>query len=310
VNRSKLLLLLTVLCVLQVLHQGVFAQEVTATLVGTVTDNAGSAVKSAEVKITEQQTGVSHTQVTNENGNYEFTFLPPGTYTVAVASQTFQAKVIQGVQIPVNTTARVDVTLQPGSVSQTVTVTDQAPLLQTDRADVNMQLDSKQVEDLPNGSTRNFQTLEALVPGVSLPIYDQSSFFNAQNSQAFQVNGQGPMSNNLQIEGIDDNEFSGALQVYIPPAAAIQTVDVETSNYAPEFGRSTGAVTNVILKSGTNAFHGSAYEYNQVSATAGRTYFNTTGPFPPYTYNYYGATLGGPIIKDRTFFFRRFSALF
>ncbi len=302
----KLLLLLSLFSLLlisQLWHPEASAQEVTATLVGIVTDNTGVAIKNAQVTITEQQTGISHSQSTNDSGNYQFTFLPPGLYTVSIASPSFQTGVIKNVRVPVNTTARVDMTLQPGSISQTVTVTDQAPLLQTDRADVNMQIDSKQVEDLPNGSTRNFQTLESLVPGVSLPIYDQSSFFNAQNSQAFQVNGQGPMSNNLQIEGIDDNEFSGALQVYIPPAAAIQTVDVETSNYAPEFGRSTGAVTNVILKSGTNAFHGSAYEYNQVSATAARSYFNTTGPFPPHTYNYLGGTLGGPIYKDRTFFF-------
>jgi len=280
-----------------------FGQAVTATLVGTVNDSAGRPIQNAQVSITEQQTGIGHKQITNASGNYVFTLLPPGIYSVSVAAHGFETKVIQGVNVPVNTTARVDCALNPGAVSQTVTVTDRAPLLQTDRADVSAQISSVQVEDLPNGSTRNFQTLESLVPGVSLPVYDQSTFFNAQNSQALQVNGQGPMSDNLQIEGIDDNEFSGALQVYIPPAAAIQTVDVETSNYAPEFGRSTGAVTNVILKSGTNAFHGSAYEYNQVSALEARSYFNTTGKFPRYTYNYAGGTLGGPIVRNHSFFF-------
>ena len=126
----------------------------------------------------------------------------------------------------------------------------QAPALQTDRADVSAQIETKQVSDLPVGSSRNFQALESLVPGVSAPIYDHSSFFDAQNSQSFQVNGQAELANNLQLEGIDDNERTGLLQVYIPPSAAIQTVDVETSNYAPEFGRAAGAVTNVVLKSG------------------------------------------------------------
>lgn len=282
---------------------GAFGQAVTATLVGTVNDSTGRPIPNAEVSITEQQTGIGHKQTTNASGNYVFTLLPPGIYSVSIAAQGFETKLIQNVNVPVNTTARVDCALNPGEVAQTVTVTDQAPLLQTDRADVSAQIGSVQVQDLPNGSTRNFQTLESLVPGVSLPVYDQSTFNNAQNSQALQVNGQGPMSDNLQIEGIDDNEFSGALQVYIPPAAAIQTVDVETSNYAPEFGRSTGAVTNVILKSGTNAFHGSAYEYNQVSALEARNYFNTTGAFPRYTYNYAGGTFGGPIIKNHSFFF-------
>ncbi|HUA98079.1 MAG TPA: carboxypeptidase-like regulatory domain-containing protein [Terracidiphilus sp.] len=307
-TRCKLLLslcmfLLATLTGSPLMAPPVYGQAVTATLVGSVVDTSGRQIAGAHVTITGQQTGVVHTQTTNQSGNYDFTLLPPGIYSVSVAAQGFASKLTRDVSVPVNTTARVNVTLSPGSVSQTVTVTDQAPLLQTDRADVNAQIDSVQVEDLPNGSTRNFQTLESLVPGVSLPVYDQSSFFNAQNSQAFQVNGQGPMSNNLQIEGIDDNEFSGALQVYIPPAAAIQTVDVETSNYAPEFGRSTGAVTNVILKSGTNAFHGSAYEYNQVSATSARSYFNRTGAFPRYTYNYTGGTLGGPLRKNHSFFF-------
>lgn len=307
-SRYKFLLTLSLMLFLTLLVGAPMAPEalgqaVTATLVGTVNDSAGRPIQNAQVSITEQQTGIGHRQTTNASGNYVFTLLPPGIYSVSVAAQGFQTKIIQSVTVPVNTTARVDCALNPGAVSQTVTVTDRAPLLQTDRADVSAQISSVQVEDLPNGSTRNFQTLESLVPGVSLPVYDQSTFNNAQNSQALQVNGQGPMSDNLQIEGIDDNEFSGALQVYIPPAAAIQTVDVETSNYAPEFGRSTGAVTNVILKSGSNAFHGSAYEYNQVSTLEARNYFNTTGTFPRYTYNYAGGTLGGPIVKNHSFFF-------
>lgn len=283
-----------------------FGQAVTATLVGTVTDNAGGTISNAKVTITEQQTGASLTQQTNDSGNYEFTFLPPGIYTVSVANPGFETGVTRDVRVPVNTTARVDVTLHPGSVAQSVTVTDRAPLLQTDRADVSAQIEAKQIRDLPLASNRNFQALESLVPGVSPPIYDHSSFFDAQNSQSFQVNGQSELSNNLQFEGIDDNERTGLLQVYIPPAAAIQTVDVETSNYAPEFGRSAGAVTNVILKSGTNNFHGSAYEYNSVSATSARTYFNNTGKLPRFTNNYYGGTIGGPILKNHTFFFGDF----
>jgi hypothetical protein len=280
-----------------------FGQAVTATLVGMVSDKTGAAVGYAKVTIVEQQTGATLTEPANGSGNYEFTFLPPGIYTVSARSAGFQIGVTKNVQVPVNTTVRVDIALVPGAASQTVTVVDQAPLLQTDRADVSAQIESKQVTELPLGSNRNFQALESLVPGVSPPIYDHSSFFDAQNSQSFQVNGQSELSNNLQLEGIDNNQFSGLLQVYIPPAEAIQTVDVETSNYAPEFGRSAGAVTNVILKSGTNQFHGSAYEYNSVSTTSARSYFNNTGVFPRFTNNYYGGTIGGPILKNRTFFF-------
>jgi hypothetical protein len=283
-----------------------FGQATTATLVGTVTDTSGAALNHATVTITNQNTGQTYAHQTNESGNYEFTLLPPGVYSVEVADQGFANAVTKNVQATVNTTNRTDVQLSPGSASQTVTVTDQAPALQTDRADVSAQIETRQVSDLPVGSSRNFQALESLVPGVSAPIYDHSSFFDAQNSQSFQVNGQAELANNLQLEGIDDNERTGLLQVYIPPAAAIQTVDVETSNYAPEFGRAAGAVTNVVLKSGSNQFHGSAYEYNEVSSTGARNYFNNTGKFPRFTNNYYGATIGGPIFKDRTFFFGDF----
>src|SRR5579859_5370988 len=282
------------------------AQATSATLLGTVTDTTGAALGHAQVKITEQNTGQSYTAESNDSGNYQFTFLPPGVYTVKVSEQGFATTVTRDVQATVNTTNRTDVQLKAGSAAQTVTVTDMAPALQTDRADVSAQIETKQVSDLPVGNSRNFQALESLVPGVSAPIYDHSSFFDAQNSQSFQVNGQAELANNLQLEGIDDNERTGLLQVYIPPAAAIRTVDVETSNYAPEFGRAAGAVTNVVLKSGTNQFHGSAYEFNEVSATGARNYFNRTGVFPRFTNNYYGATVGGPVIKDRTFFFADF----
>ncbi len=282
------------------------AQATTATLVGTVTDPTGAALGHATVSITDKSTGQTYTRQTNDSGNYEFTLLPPGVYSIKVTDQGFSASEMQGVAATVNTTNRTDVQLKTGSASETVTVNDLAPTLQTDRADVSAQIETKQVSDLPVGNKRNFQALESLVPGVSAPIYDHSTFFNAQNSQSFQVNGQSELSNNLQLEGIDDNERTGLLQVYIPPAAAIQTVDVETSNYAPEFGRAAGAVTNVVLKSGTNLFHGSAYEFNGVSATGARSYFNNTGKFPRFTNNYFGATIGGPIIKDRTFFFGDF----
>lgn len=281
-------------------------QAVTATLVGEVSDASGAAIGAAEVSIMEQGAGTTTVHTTNESGNYEFTFLPPGTYTVSVKREGFDVSVTKGVHVAVNTTVRLDAKLTIGSVSQMVSVNDRAPVLQTDRADVSGQIESKQISDLPVGSSRNFQALETLIPGVSPAIYDHSAFFDAQNSQSFQVNGQQEAANNLQFEGIDDNERTGELQVYIPPAAAIETVDVETSNYTAEFGRAAGAVTNVTLKSGSNQFHGSAYEFNSVAATSARSYFNNTGKLPGFTNNYYGGTIGGPVRKGRTFFFADF----
>ncbi len=281
-------------------------QAVTATIVGTVSDPSGRVIPNVALVLTNQSTNTTTSGATNASGNFEFSLVQPGTYTLTAVSSGFKKQEQRDIGVTVNTTTRVDMSLQLGVASQTVTVSSDVALLQTDRADVTAQIDQKQVEDLPVGSQRNFQALESLVPGVSQPIHDHSSFFDAQNSESFQVNGQSELSNNLQFEGIDDNERTGLLQVYIPPAAAIATVDVETSNYAPEFGRSAGAVTNVTLKSGSNEFHGSLYEFNQVSALAARTYFNNTGKLPRTTNNYYGGTVGGPIVKNRTFFFGDF----
>jgi hypothetical protein len=290
--KQKILALVLLLAGIITAPCGARGQAVTGTLVGTITDPTGAVVANTPVSITNEGTGAVTNSTSNESGNYTFTFLPPGTYTVTISAPGFQKKVTSGVNVPVNTTARADVTLQTGSASQTVTVSDQAPLLQTDRADVSAQIESRQVLQLPVGNSQNFQELESLIPGVSAPIFDHSTFDDAQNSESFDVNGQSELSNNLQFEGIDDNERTGLLQVYVPPSAALQTVDVETSNYAPEFGRAAGAVTNVILKSGTNQFHGSGYEFNQVSALQARNYFNKTGIFPRDTYNFFGGTFG------------------
>lgn len=281
-----------------------FGQAVTAAIVGQVTDTTGSIIPAAKVTITNQQTGVATSVVTNPSGNYEFSFVSPGIYTVSVTHGGFKASTRLNVEVVVNTTVRVDATLTVGSTSESITVNGEAPVLETDRADVNGVITSEQTSQLPVGNNRNFQSLESLIPGVAPGSYDHSSFFDAQNAQNFSVNGQSELTNNVQLEGIDDNERSGEIQgVYIPPAAAIQTVDVETNNYAPEFGRANGAITNVILKSGTNRFHGSAYEYNSVAASSARSYFNTTGELPGFTNNYFGGTLGGPIRKNRAFFF-------
>ncbi len=278
------------------------AQAVKATVVGTVTDSTGAAISDANVTLLDSATGNHISGTTNGSGNYAFPDLSPGTWNVTAEHTGFKETQRVGVAVSVNTTVRIDLSLQAGDVSESINVTSQLPLLQTDRADVSASIEAKQVADLPLGSSRNPQAVQSLLPGVSAPLYIHTSFANPQNSQSFHVNGQSVMSSSVQIEGIDDNERTGQLNVYIPPAAAVETVNVSTSNYEAEFGRALGAVTNIILKSGTNQFHGSAYEYNEISALAANTYFNT-GPKTRLVNNYYGGTLGGPVWKDRTFFF-------
>lgn len=280
-------------------------QAVNATLLGTVTDLSGGVVAGANVTITEMNTGITRSATTNDSGNYEFPNLPPGVYQATVTHAGFRQETRPGVELTVNSTVRVDLQLHPGQVTETLVVTGEIPVLQTDRADIGEKVELTQLGELPvGGPVRNFQGLLALVPGTVRPHRDHSEFFNAQDSLSTEVNGQSREFNQLLIEGVNDDERTGLLQIYIPPAEAIQTVDVSTSNYTAEFGRAAGAVTNVILKSGTNRFHGSAYEYNRVSALAARSFFNRPpNPVARSTYNYYGGSVGGPIIKNKTFFF-------
>ncbi len=174
--------------------------------------------------------------------------------------------------------------------------------MQTDRADTGRNIDTMVVSQLPVlVSNRNYQALLALVPGTSPPTEEHSQFFNASDSLQTEVNGAPRVANNYQIEGIDDNERTGLLQILIPPLEAIQTVDISTSNHSVDLGRGTGAVTNVILKSGTNQFHGSLYEFVQNGDFDARNFFQPS--VAAVHYNYFGGTIGGPIKKNKLFFF-------
>src|SRR6266513_5448852 len=283
-------------------------QAVNATLLGSVTDSSGAAVANAKVTLAETNTGISHTSQTNDSGNYVFPDLPPGTYAITAEQSGFKRASRTGIDVIVNTTERVDLVLQPGNVTDTITVQAESPILQTERADTGRKLETVLTENMPLGTNRNFQNLLNLVPGTTRATFQHSQFFNASNSLQTEVNGQLREGNNYQIEGIDDNERTGLLQILIPPLEAIQTVDVSTSNYDAELGRASGAVTNVILKSGTNTFHGAAYEFIRNS------YFNARNFFDPsvghLAYNYFGGNFGGPIKKNKLFFFADYLKVF
>lgn len=280
------------------------AQAVSATLLGSVTDKSGAAVPNASVQIVETATGITHLDTTNESGNYTFPDLTPGTYTVSVSAPGFAKETRPNVDVQVNTSTRVDLTLTPGNVSQTVTVTGAPPIMETDRADVSVNIEAQTLTAMPTAVNQNFQTLLTLVPGVGPPIYEHSQFFNASSSIQTEVNGAPREGNSYQIEGIDDDERTGLLQILIPPIQAIETVDVSTADYDAELGRALGAVSNVIMKSGTNSFHGSASEFIQNSEMDARAYFNKG--VGHLVYNYFGGQLGGPVMKDKLFFYGDF----
>src|SRR5581483_5438610 len=280
------------------------AQAVKGSLLGTVTDSNGAAAAGATVTITETRTNITGTTTTNADGNYVFANVKDGVYRVKVAQKGFKKVVREGVIVDVNTTVRIDLTLTVGEVTESVTVEAGAtPALQTDRADTGRLLESKQVAELPLGFNRNFQGLLVTVPGATHPTREHSAFFNSQDSLAAKVNGQSRLSNNFQIEGVDDNEKTGLLQVLIPAADAIETVSVATSNFDAEFGRAGGAVSSVTLKSGTNDIHGGAFFFgnnNNGWLQAGEFFTHTTAPTH---YRQAGATIGGPIKKNKLFYF-------
>src|ERR1035438_4143076 len=279
-----------------------WSQVVNATLLGTVTDASGAVVPNAKVTVTETQTGINHTAQTNESGNYVVPYLSPGVYSVVVEANGFKNVTQKNISLQVDTTTRVDTQLQPGSLSESIEVTALAAILQTDSASTGVKIERAMLEDVPLiSANRNFQSLLSLAPGVA-PVQEQhSQFFNASSSLQTEVNGQARQGNNFMIEGTDDNERTGLLQIYIPPIEAIQTVDVSVTNHDPEFGRATGAVVNVLLRSGTNSFHGAAYEFLQNSDFNARSYFNPS--VGHLAYNYVGGNLGGPIKKNKLFLF-------
>ena len=280
------------------------AQAVKGSLLGTITDSNGAAASGATVTAIETRTNISINTTANADGNYTFSNIKDGVYRVEAALKGFKKVVRDAITVDVNTTVRVDLAMQIGDVSETVTIeASAAAILQTDRADTGRLLESKQVSELPLGFNRNFQGLLITVPGATRPTRPHSQFFNSQDSLESKVNGQERMSNNFQIEGVDDNEKTGLLQVLIPAADAIETVSISTSNFDAEFGRAGGAVASVTLKSGTNDMHGSAFFFgnnNNGWLQAGDYFTHTTAPTH---YRQAGFTLGGPIIKNKLFYF-------
>ena len=281
-----------------------FSQAVNGTIVGTVTDSQGGSIANAKITLVETNTKIVRTRQTNESGSYGFPDLPPGTYSVEAQTAGFKKELKTGILLEANTSPRVDLRLEPGEINQTIEVSASGAILQTERADTGRVIDGQMVSELPLGVNRNFQSLLDLVPGTSVETFQHSQAFNASSSLQTNVNGQPRMGNNYQIEGIDNNERTGLLQILITPAEAIQQVSVSTTNHDPELGRATGAVANVMLKSGTNSFHGAAYEFLQNSALDARAFFTPT--VGHLAYNQWGGNIGGPVKKNKLFFFANY----
>jgi hypothetical protein len=278
------------------------AQGSVGTLLGNVRDESGAAVPGATITAVETRTNISRTAVSNETGNYTFTNISPGVYRVEAELVGFTKFGREGVEVNVNTTVRVDIGLKIGELSESVLVTGEAPMLQTDRTDTGRVIQSEQIVQMPLGFNRNFQGMLVTVPGASRPFRPHSEFYNSQESLSSNINGQSRQTNNVQLEGSDNSDNNGSLAFLIPSAEAIETVSVTTSNYDAEFGRAGGAVTNVTLKSGTNELKGTGFMFGNTEATISRNPFSSLPP-PETKYMQSGFVLGGPIKHNKLFFF-------
>lgn len=300
--------ILAALTLVLLLPQPARAQVLYGSIVGNVKDQTGAAIPGADVTITHVETGRVRTAITNDVGAYDFPTVRTGTWTLKVNMPGFKEFVKTGVQVSLNTVTRENVTLEIGEVSETLTITSEAAVLQTDRAEVRAEIPEKALKDLPVPIGRNYQALFGTLPGFSTPRNAHSVPSNPSRALVFNVNGTTGSSNDIRIDGASQfNIFGPHITVYIPSLDAIETVNVVTNAFDAEQGLAGGAAINVQIKSGTNDFHGSAFWFNANNALMAKPFFHPQGERnPKYINNQYGGTLGGPIKKDRLFFFASF----
>ncbi|HXY39151.1 MAG TPA: carboxypeptidase-like regulatory domain-containing protein, partial [Vicinamibacteria bacterium] len=280
------------------------AQVLYGTVVGNVTDTSGGNVPGATVTLINTGTNLARETTTNPEGVYRFVNVQPGTYKVRVVLQGFKEYVKDGVPVNSTTVTRVDIPLEVGGLTEAVTVQSEASILQTDTGDVHTQLQGKEITSLPLGNYRNYQSLVNLMPGATPARFQNSVTDTPERSLSTNVNGTARNSNNQRLDGAT-NIFVWLPHhaVYIAPAETVATVNVTSASFDAEQGMAGGSSVTVLTKSGTNEFHGSGFYFNENSSLRARNFFNTTGAKPDSKRNIGGATLGGPILKDKLFFF-------
>jgi hypothetical protein len=286
-----------------------FAQT-SAGVNGMILDSSGAAMPDTQVTVTNLETGAKREATTNESGGYQFTLLQPGRYSIAARRQGFKQVTRDGIQLEVNQVARVDFSLEPGAVSETIEVRAAAPMLESNTSSVGQVIEQKAVSDLPlNG--RNFAQLAILGPGVVGVGYGASGTIGSgtrpddmrPGTELFS-NGNREQSNNFMLDGVDNNFRRNGLITLRPSVEAVREFKIQTNLFQAEQGRNPGATINVVTKSGSNTFHGSVYEFFRNTQLDAKNFFAKAGaPKAQYQQNQFGASLGGPIRRDKLFFF-------
>jgi len=304
----RLLLLLSVLALIAYVGPLAIAQEITAAITGTVTDPSGAKVVGATVTATDVDRGTSFTTETNVEGVYNLPRVPVGNYEVHVEASGFQTAVHPPFNLVLNQTARLDFAMVLGPVTQHLEVTAATPLLQTDTTEVGTVMQANSIANLPL-ETRNYNQLTLLVPGaVSISPASFNSGEPSFNAARPNLNGNREQANYYLLDGVDNNEFVDNAVAYVPNVDALEEMNIITNNPNSEFGQFLGGVINASMKSGSNQYHGELFEFLRndfFNANEWSNNFNSL-PTPRQRWNQYGGTFGGPIKKDKLFFFADF----
>ena len=284
--------------------QPVWGQAVYGSIIGTVTDPQGAAVANAKVTVTNQRKGTSDTTTTNADGNYSVTHLIPDVYTLRAEGAGFKASEIKDVSVSADASARVDMAFQVGGTSETVEVTAEAPQLKTDRADVALEFNQRQVEGIPNIG-RNFTNLQLMAPGSQKMGWAHAATENPQQGQQIVTQGQHFSGTAFELDGTDNQDPILGIIVVNPNLDAVTEAKVALQNYDAEFGKAVGSVVTAQTKSGSNDIHGSGFYIRNTDALKARDPFTQDpgAPFPHARYQQFGGTLGGAIIKNKLFYF-------
>jgi Carboxypeptidase regulatory-like domain len=294
---------------------GAFGQAVFGSILGTVTDPSGAAVANAKVTVIDQGKGTSDQTTTNESGNYTVTHLIPDAYTVQFEAAGFKKLEFRGINVSADTGSKVDGQFVVGSTSEEVEVTAEAPQLKTDRADVSIEFNQRAVEDLPV-LNRNFTSFELMSPGTQKLVgWSHAATENPQGGQQIFVNGQTFSGTAFELDGTDNQDPILGIIVVNPNLDAIQETKITLGNFDAEFGKAIAGVVTVQTKSGSNEFHGSGFWYRRTDALAARDPFTQFAPdpvtgrlIPSSRWQQLGGTIGGPVIKNKLFFFADYQA--
>jgi hypothetical protein len=286
------------------------AQAIYGNIFGTVTDKAGAVVPNATITVTDESKGTSVEAHSNASGDYTVQHLIPDTYDIKVAVGGFKTFEQKGIVVSADTSAKVDVALEVGGESETVTVNaDTVPELKADRADVSTVFSRRTVDSLPLVN-RNFTSLQLLLPGAQQLGWSHAADENPQGSQQIQIDGQAFGGVAYELDGTDNQDPILGIIVVNPALDAITEAKIATQNFDAEFGKAVSAVVTVQTKSGSNDFHGSAFDYRQSAAQLARDPYSQFNPnpvtgrlIPQALFNQFGGSIGGPFIKDRIFFF-------